>query len=128
MKFSNTTYDTIVRLTKYILPGIGTLYFALAQIWGLPYGEQIVGSVVALEAFFGILLAVSKKNWDQTLDGTITKEIGPDGRPLVSINMENSLEKLRVQDTVTLKAEDWTLGESVTAEPVDPYEDDEAKG
>lgn len=27
----------------YFLPALGTLYFALAGIWGLPYGEQLVG-------------------------------------------------------------------------------------
>lgn len=46
-----------------MLPALGTLYFALAQIWGLPYGEQIVGTITALDAFLGALLGVSTTSY-----------------------------------------------------------------
>ena len=58
---SNKTYDVLKYIAQIVLPAIGTLYFALAQIWGLPYGEQIVGTITAIDAFLGALLGISTK-------------------------------------------------------------------
>jgi hypothetical protein len=59
MKFSNKTYDILKYIAQIVLPALGTLYFALASIWGLPYGEQIVGTITAIDAFLGALLGIS---------------------------------------------------------------------
>lgn len=59
MKLSNTIYDLLKYVAQIALPAIATLYFALAQIWGLPYGEQIVGTLTAIDAFLGALLGIS---------------------------------------------------------------------
>lgn len=56
---SNKIYDILKFIAQIVLPAIGTLYFALASIWGLPYGEQIVGTITAVDAFLGALLGVS---------------------------------------------------------------------
>lgn len=58
---SNKTYDILKWIAQYLLPGIGTLYFALGNIWGLPYVEQIVGTITAVDAFLGGLLGISTK-------------------------------------------------------------------
>ena len=52
-------FRSISKAAQIALPALGTLYFALSSIWGLPYGEQIVGTVTALDAFLGALLGVS---------------------------------------------------------------------
>ena len=66
MKLSNRTYDILKWIAQILLPALGTLYFALSSIWGLPYGEQIVGTITAIDAFLGALLGISsaayKKN------------------------------------------------------------------
>lgn len=59
MKMANKTYDVLKYIAQIVLPAIGTLYFALANIWGLPYGEQIVGTITAVDAFLGALLGIS---------------------------------------------------------------------
>jgi len=56
---SNRTYDILKDIAQLILPALGTLYFALAGIWGFPYGEQIVGTIAAVDAFLGVLLKLS---------------------------------------------------------------------
>ncbi|MBO7732745.1 MAG: phage holin [Methanobrevibacter sp.] len=55
----DSVYDILKFVAQVILPALGTLYFALAQIWGLPYGEQIVGTITAVDAFLGALLGIS---------------------------------------------------------------------
>jgi hypothetical protein len=59
MKISNKAYDILKWIAMYFLPAMGTLYFALAGIWGLPYGEQIVGTITAIDTFIGVVLGIS---------------------------------------------------------------------
>ena len=63
MKLSNKAYDALKYIAQIVLPAIGTLYFALASIWGLPYGEEIVGTITAVDAFLGALLKISSDNY-----------------------------------------------------------------
>ena len=59
MKMSNTVYDILVWVAQIVLPALGTLYAALSGIWGFPYGEEIVGTIVAVDVFLGTLLKIS---------------------------------------------------------------------
>ena len=65
MKMNDKTYDALKYIAQYVLPGLGTLYFALASIWGLPYGEQIVGTITAVDTFLGLLLGISTANYNK---------------------------------------------------------------
>lgn len=56
---SNKAYDILKWIAQIVLPAIGTLYFALAGIWGFPYGDAIVGTIMAIDAFLGALLGIS---------------------------------------------------------------------
>lgn len=60
---SNKVYDILKFVAQILLPALGTLYFALAQIWGLPYGEEIVGTITAVDAFLGALLGISSASY-----------------------------------------------------------------
>lgn len=61
---SNKVYDTLKWIAQYVIPAIGTLYFALAAIWGFPYGEQIVGTLTAVDTFLGVLLGISTSKYN----------------------------------------------------------------
>ena len=63
MKLNDKTYDILKWIAQYVLPAAGTLYFALAGIWGLPYGEQIVGTITAVDTFLGVLMGISTANY-----------------------------------------------------------------
>lgn len=56
---SNKIYDILKYIALIVLPALGTLYFALAGIWGLPYGEQVVGTITAIDTCLGALLGLS---------------------------------------------------------------------
>ena len=66
MKLSNTMYDILKWIAMYLLPALGTLYFALASIWGLPYGEQVVGTITAVDTFLGVILGISTNTYKKT--------------------------------------------------------------
>ena len=66
MKMSNELYDSLVWIAQIVLPAMGTLYAALAGIWGFPYGEQIVGTISALDIFLGAILKYSNAQYKKT--------------------------------------------------------------
>ena len=67
MVLTNKVYDVLKWIAQFLLPALGTLYFALASIWGLPYGEQIVGTITAIDTFLGVLLGISTANYNNNL-------------------------------------------------------------
>ncbi|MBO5179262.1 MAG: phage holin [Clostridia bacterium] len=66
MKMSNKLYDVLKWVAQILLPAIGTLYFALAGIWDLPYAEGIVGTITAIDTFLGCLLGISTANYNKS--------------------------------------------------------------
>lgn len=63
MKMNNKVYDILKWIALILLPALGTLYFALAGIWGFPYAEQIVGTITAIDTFLGVLLGISTSSY-----------------------------------------------------------------
>lgn len=66
MKLSNKTYDILKWIAMVVLPALGTLYFTVAGIWGLPFGEQVVGTIVAIDTFMGVILGISSVNYNKS--------------------------------------------------------------
>ena len=62
---SNRTYDILKWVAQIALPAVGTLYFALSSIWGLPLGEEVVGTITAVDAFLGALLGISTAQYEK---------------------------------------------------------------
>ena len=56
---SNKLYDILKFAAQYLLPAMATFYFGVAKIWGLPYSEQIVGTIMAVDVFIGAILGIS---------------------------------------------------------------------
>lgn len=79
VQFSSPVYDKLKAVAQIWLPAAGTLYFALAQIWGLPNAEEVSGTVLAVDTFLGVVLGLSSasyKNSGAAYDGTMV--ITPD--------------------------------------------------
>jgi hypothetical protein len=68
MKISNRSYDIAKWIAQIGLPALGTLYFALAKIWGLPYAAEVVGTISAVDVFLGSLLQISTSQYNKTLE------------------------------------------------------------
>lgn len=74
---SSGVYDFLKKLAQIWLPALGTLYFALAAIWGLPAADKVTGTVIAIDTFLGVLLNVSKGQYEKSggdIDGHISVE------------------------------------------------------
>lgn len=67
MILDNKTYDILKWIALIALPALGALYFGLAKIWGLPYGEEIVGTITVIDTFLGALLGISTNNYNKQI-------------------------------------------------------------
>lgn len=65
---SNKVYDILKDIALVYLPALGTLYGALAAIWGLPFGEEIVATIIAVDTFLGAILKISNVNYKKNLE------------------------------------------------------------
>lgn len=61
----NKTYDILKFIACVVLPALATLVLAIFNIWGLPYGEQIAGTITAIDAFLGAILQISSGAYKQ---------------------------------------------------------------
>ena len=63
----NKVYD-VLRMFTIIIPAVGTFYFALAEIWNLPYGEQVTATCAAATALLAALLKISSVKYAKSLE------------------------------------------------------------
>lgn len=88
----NRVYDFFKYVAQIVLPAIGTLYFALAQIWGLPAADEVVGTIVAVDAFLGVLLGISSARYhgsDQRYDGVMEIAQSESGQKVFHLNLHH---------------------------------------
>lgn len=78
MKMSNKIYDVLKYIAQIVLPAIATLYFALTVIWGFPYGEEIVGTITAVDTFLGVLLGITSAQYKKNVDGITSAQYRKD--------------------------------------------------
>lgn len=67
-------YDRLKFLALIALPALGTLYFTLSGIWGLPKAEEVVSTILAIDTFLGVILQLSStayKKSDAAYDGDV---------------------------------------------------------
>lgn len=68
---SDKLYDILAIIGRLILPAIATLYFTLSQIWNLPLGEEICGTLAALTVFLNSVLKIkSDEYWKEIDEGS----------------------------------------------------------
>lgn len=111
--FSNKQYDFVKFLTVVLLPALGTLYFALAQTWDLPAGEEVLGTLMALQVFIGAVMGISTKAYkdsDARFDGVMTTTDTPK-KKIISVETNLHPDELAQKDEVVLKVEPATTSQ-----------------
>ena len=99
-------YNTLKFLALVVLPAVGTLYFTLAAIWGLPAAEQVVGTIVAMDTFLGVILQISSTSYNSsTAQGTLNIHETQDGKTF-DLQLDGDPEyELEGKDRVIFKVE-----------------------
>ena len=57
--FNDKIYNILKYVAMIVLPALAIFVRGFFPIWGIPYGEQISATIVALNALLGALLGIS---------------------------------------------------------------------
>lgn len=88
-------YDRLKWFAQICLPALGTLYFTLAGIWGLGSGDEVVGTIMAIDLFLGVLLGISQINYNkQIAEGLMKVEKTVTGGHNFSLELHSDPEEL----------------------------------
>ena len=103
MVLSNKTYDVLKWIALYLLPAIGTLYFTLSGVWGFPYGEEIVGTITALDTFIAVILGISTTNYKG--DGTLRVDTTDPEKDVYTLDLDVPIDDIALRDVMVLKVD-----------------------
>lgn len=102
----NSTYDKLEFLAQILLPAFGTLYFALGEVWGLPSVDEVVGIIISIDAFLGVLLhliSIKHNDSNERFDGTMDVLERDDGGKTYSLNFDGPVDELDQKAEVLFK-------------------------
>lgn len=71
---SNRTFDILAYIGRIVLPALATLVIAVSQIWGLPYGEAIAGTITAIAVFLNAILKTKTTKYERELTVNLRDE------------------------------------------------------
>ena len=97
------TYDILKWIAQYFLPALGTLYFALSGLWGFPNGEQVLGTITAIDIFLGVILGVSSAQYNKTQDGVLMVDKNNIKKDIYRLSLNTPLEELANKTSINLK-------------------------
>lgn len=97
-------YDWLKWLAQILLPALGTLYFTLASIWSLGSGEEVVGTVMAVDLFLGVLLGISQASYNKAIEQGGDMLVASDGKITFQLDEDKAdVEKLANKKEVRFK-------------------------
>ena len=110
---SNKAYDIWKLIAQIILPGLGTLYFTLSSIIHVPYPEQVVGSITAVDVFLGLVLAqaskmyvdIAQKSQSMPFDGTLVINLTDPEKDTYSLEFDVPLYDLTDKTETLLRVD-----------------------
>lgn len=100
---SSAVYDKLKQSAQLLLPGLSTLYFGLSQIWGLPAGAEVTGTIAVVNVFVGVAITWLKSLHDATTT-TVTTAI--DGHLAIVPGEDGDAIRLTSIDPVALNTKD----------------------
>lgn len=58
-------YDILKYISLIFLDACGVLYKGLAEVWNLPYGNEVMTTCTLLSIFIGTLIGISSYNYNK---------------------------------------------------------------
>lgn len=107
--FSNDVYDKLKWAAQIMLPALGTLWFTISSIWGIPFGNEVLGTITAIDLFLGGLLGLSKRSYEG--DGTMIVDTSNPERDIYRMELSDPLDHLTSKDYVTFKVVNNEIGD-----------------
>lgn len=104
MKLNDKVYDILKWVAQIVLPALGTFYFAIASIWHLPFAEQVVGTITAVDALLGALIGVSTMSYKKNgMDGVLHIDTSDETVDRYQFEMITGFDEMEKKDEIHLR-------------------------
>lgn len=103
---SDRAYTILEFVARVVLPGLATLYLAVAGLWGVENGPQVVGTIVAVDTFLGLFLGLAQRSYDNSVakyNGSIDISDTPGAPSVFTLNLDTHPDDLANMSQVTFK-------------------------
>lgn len=85
MKLSDRAYDMLKWIGLLAVPII-TFATAMVNIWNLPYGDELVASLAALDICIGAIVTISKAQYEKQKKLEVSEEISKESEEVENID------------------------------------------
>jgi len=106
--FGENIYNKLKFVALILLPALSTLYFMLAAALGLPYVEQVLGTIAAIDTFLGAILGLSTKAYnasDAKFAGDLVIRPGEEGKTNYTLALNNNPEEFSSKKEIIFKVD-----------------------
>lgn len=71
---SSKVYDFLKDCSLIYVGAVGVLYYGLAEIWGLPFGTEVMASCTVVSTFLGTILKLDNIRYNAAIPSELTVE------------------------------------------------------
>jgi hypothetical protein len=107
LMLSDKAYNIAKVLVQVILPATASLYFGLSAIWvDLPHPDKVVGTIVVVTTFLGVVLGVSSRQYHASgagFDGQMVVTESDEGNKVVSLELDFDPGEIEERDNVNFR-------------------------
>lgn len=94
---SQSVYDRVRWMVEILLPATASLYYGLSMIWGLPGGDNVVGTIALITTFLGLAVGVNRRKFNAVNPagvGAMVVKVDREGIPTVALELDKTPEEL----------------------------------
>jgi hypothetical protein len=101
-------YDWLKWLAQIVFPALGTLYVALAALWGLPAAQAVAGTILAVDTFLGVILGISQASYARATAGGEMHVVDTGDSLGYNLVLDDDPEKLKDKTEVRFRVKQMT--------------------
>lgn len=68
MLLKNSTFDKLKWICMFFMPAFAVFTKTITEIWGLPYGDEISSTIVAINVLLSAMLGISNMAYNKQKD------------------------------------------------------------
>lgn len=73
LKINDKLYDVLKWVAMLFLPALAVLVKTIFTVWGIPYGDEIATTIMAVDAFLGAILGISTIQYNKGVESDVNE-------------------------------------------------------
>lgn len=108
MLINDKVYNIIKWFVVYFLPALGTLYFSISQLWGIPHADQVLGTITSVTIFLSMVMGLSSSSFKKNglgTDGVMLVDTSNPDKDVYLLQLNNEATNLAEKDIISFKVD-----------------------